>query len=46
MKRLAVMLAIASLGACSVGPDFSKPRAQLPDTWQAGAAVPGVVDAQ
>lgn len=34
MKRTLLFLALASLGACSVGPDFHAPRPELPDTWQ------------
>jgi NodT family efflux transporter outer membrane factor (OMF) lipoprotein len=30
-----LLLALASVGACSVGPDFEKPQAQLPDNWEA-----------
>ncbi|MGV8919678.1 MAG: efflux transporter outer membrane subunit [Pseudomonas sp.] len=35
MKRALLLLALASIGACTVGPDFAKPEAQLPDSWQA-----------
>lgn len=48
MKRSLVILALISLGACSVGPDFQKPDAQLPVTWedsiQPGAKAGGEVD--
>lgn len=33
MKRALLWLALASVGACSVGPDFKTPEAQLPATW-------------
>ncbi len=33
MKRALLVLACASLGACSVGPDFEKPQAPLPAQW-------------
>ncbi|MDB6141596.1 MAG: efflux system outer rane lipoprotein [Pseudomonas sp.] len=35
MKRALLLLALATVGACSVGPDFEKPQAQLPDSWEA-----------
>ncbi|MDG6401634.1 efflux transporter outer membrane subunit, partial [Pseudomonas quasicaspiana] len=34
MKRCLLFAAMVSLGACSVGPDFQRPEAQLPQTWQ------------
>ncbi|WP_397448926.1 efflux transporter outer membrane subunit [Pseudomonas sp. NA-150] len=37
MKRALLLLALASIGACTVGPDFEKPQAQLPDSWQASS---------
>lgn len=37
MKRMLVCIALTSLSACSVGPDFQKPQAQLPTTWQNAA---------
>ncbi|MDE1169025.1 MAG: efflux transporter outer membrane subunit [Pseudomonas sp.] len=33
MKRAALLLTLASLGACSVGPDFQKPQPALPAHW-------------
>jgi len=45
MKRALLLMAMASLGACSVGPDFQAPQADLPPTWdaslQAGSSVAG-----
>lgn len=34
MKRCALLTALLSLGACTVGPDFHQPQAPLPETWQ------------
>lgn len=34
MKRCLLFAAMVSLGACSVGPDFQRPQAQLPQAWQ------------
>jgi NodT family efflux transporter outer membrane factor (OMF) lipoprotein len=33
MKRVFVSIALLGLGACSVGPEFNEPHAQLPDKW-------------
>lgn len=53
MKRTALnhtlgFLALAALGACSVGPDFHAPQADLPKSWQAqppsGSTLTGQVD--
>lgn len=48
MKRTLLFISIASLGACTVGPDFQKPEAQLPATWQtavtSGASLDTKVD--
>lgn len=33
MKRACLSLALLALGACSVGPDFVRPHAQLPASW-------------
>ncbi|WP_042936477.1 TolC family protein, partial [Pseudomonas gingeri] len=33
MRGYFCLLAFAGLGACSVGPDFTTPRAELPDAW-------------
>ncbi|QXI25833.1 efflux transporter outer membrane subunit [Pseudomonas vanderleydeniana] len=33
MRGYLCLLAFAGLGACSVGPDFTKPAAHLPDAW-------------
>lgn len=50
MKRALLMLAITSLGACSVGPDFQAPRPDLPSRWdaslQAGSTTAGALDSQ
>jgi NodT family efflux transporter outer membrane factor (OMF) lipoprotein len=50
MKRTLLFAALVSLGACSVGPDFQRPQAQLPDTWpgavRPGASVGSPVDSQ
>ncbi len=50
MKRSLLFLALASLGACSVGPDFQPPHAQLPATWQEsvqhGSTLNGAADHQ
>jgi len=50
MKHSLLFLAMLSLGACSVGPDFQRPDAQLPATWQAaphtGAAPGSPADSQ
>ncbi len=35
MKYCLLFAALLSLGACSVGPDYQRPQAQLPPTWQA-----------
>ena len=34
MKRTLLCMALAGLGACSVGPDFQAPQADLPVSWQ------------
>ena len=48
MKRTLLFISIASLGACTVGPDFQKLEAQLPTTWQtavtSGASLDTKVD--
>jgi NodT family efflux transporter outer membrane factor (OMF) lipoprotein len=48
MKRTLLLIALISLGACAVGPDFQKPQSQLPTTWsdslQSGATLQGKVD--
>ncbi|MCA4964312.1 efflux transporter outer membrane subunit [Pseudomonas sp. Y24-6] len=50
MKRTLLLIALSSLGACAVGPDFQKPENQLPTTWQdsvqSGATLQGKVDSQ
>jgi NodT family efflux transporter outer membrane factor (OMF) lipoprotein len=50
MKYCLLFAAMLSLGACSVGPDFQRPRAQLPATWQtsphAGSAPGSPADGQ
>ncbi len=50
MKRTLVFLALASLGACSVGPDFKAQHAALPATWQdsvqGGSTLDGPADRQ
>jgi NodT family efflux transporter outer membrane factor (OMF) lipoprotein len=50
MKRTVLLLALASLGACSVGPDFHAPQADLPSTWptvvQPGFGAAGKADSQ
>ncbi|WP_426619453.1 efflux transporter outer membrane subunit [Pseudomonas rustica] len=35
MKQTLWLLALASLGACTVGPDFKRPHPELPESWQA-----------
>lgn len=46
MKRVLLWLALASVGACSVGPDFATPEAGLPATWPSvdGTRAEAVVD--
>ena len=46
MKRALLWLALASVGACSVGPDFNTPEAHLPATWPTvdGTRAEAVVD--
>ncbi|MNU38663.1 Outer membrane protein OprM precursor [compost metagenome] len=48
MKRSLLIITLLNLGACSVGPDFHSPEAQLPQTWQAnvseGVTLTGTVD--
>jgi NodT family efflux transporter outer membrane factor (OMF) lipoprotein len=43
-----LIVSLASISACSVGPDFKAPRPQLPDSWeslaQAGSSSIGVND--
>lgn len=50
MKRTLLFMAMVSLGACSVGPDFHAPRPDLPATWQdsvqPGASLSGKNDSQ
>ncbi|KPB69149.1 efflux transporter outer membrane subunit [Pseudomonas cannabina] len=50
MKRTLLFMALACLGACSVGPDFHAPRPELPETWQAniqpGSTLTGKADSQ
>jgi len=46
MRRLALLLSIASLAACSVGPNFVKPVPALPSQWQADQALAAPVDRQ
>ncbi|WP_226504562.1 efflux transporter outer membrane subunit [Pseudomonas sp. MWU16-30317] len=46
MRRLALLLSVASLAACSVGPDFVKPTPALPSQWQADKAQAAPVDRQ
>lgn len=50
MKRTLLFLALAGLGACSVGPDFHAPHPELPETWQAtvqpGSTLAGKSDTQ
>ncbi|KAA8715738.1 efflux transporter outer membrane subunit [Pseudomonas cannabina] len=50
MKRTLLFMALACLGACSVGPDFHAPRSELPETWQAniqpGSTLTGKADSQ
>jgi len=50
MKYCLLFAAMLSLGACSVGPDFERPQAQLPQTWQtlphAGSAPGSPADSQ
>ncbi|PMX03090.1 RND transporter [Pseudomonas sp. FW215-R2] len=50
MKRTLLLIALSSLSACAVGPDFQKPQSQLPATWQdsmhSGATLEGKVDTQ
>lgn len=46
MKRPLLALAMASLGACSVGPDFHTPQPQLPAQWQQQAQAAAAVDSQ
>src|SRR5690606_6538380 len=50
MKHSLLFLAMFSLAACSVGPDFKRPDAQLPATWQtsphSGAAPGSPADSQ
>ncbi|WP_110947513.1 efflux transporter outer membrane subunit [Pseudomonas bohemica] len=40
MKRTLLFMALASLGACAVGPDFQAPHPALPQSWQS-AVQPG-----
>lgn len=48
MKRAVLSLALLGLGACTVGPDFHPPRAQMPDQWESvpdsATSVRGAVD--
>jgi NodT family efflux transporter outer membrane factor (OMF) lipoprotein len=44
MKRTLLLMALASVGACTVGPDFHAPHPDLPATWQ-GAVPPGSTSA-
>ena len=37
LRRVALLAAAISLAACSVGPDFQRPAADLPGQWQATA---------
>ncbi|MBD8612106.1 efflux transporter outer membrane subunit [Pseudomonas putida] len=37
MKRALLALALSSVAACSVGPDFQRPQAALPAQWQDSA---------
>lgn len=50
MKRALLSLALLGLGACSVGPDFRTPQAQLPDSWEiipgSETSVGGAVDSR
>ena len=50
MSRTLLLIAMISLGACTVGPDFQKPDAPLPQAWQKslppGATLQGKVDTQ
>jgi len=48
MRRALLVLALASVAACTVGPDFNEPQSQLSDSWSApartGTTVGAVVD--
>jgi NodT family efflux transporter outer membrane factor (OMF) lipoprotein len=50
MKRALLVVALTSVGACTVGPDFQKPQARLPDSWQSisrpGTSVAAIVDSR
>ena len=50
MSRTLLLIAMISLGACTVGPDFQKPDAQLPQGWQEslppGTTRQGQIDTQ
>ncbi|MFJ3522643.1 efflux transporter outer membrane subunit [Pseudomonas sp. NPDC090203] len=50
MKRALLILAIASVSGCTVGPDFVGPQTPLPDSWESpartGTAIGAVVDSQ
>ncbi|GLK88691.1 efflux transporter outer membrane subunit [Pseudomonas turukhanskensis] len=49
MKHTLLFMALVSLGACTVGPDFHSPQSALPTTWQDTApegATLGHVDSQ
>lgn len=50
MIRTLLLIVMISLGACTVGPDFQKPDASLPQAWQKplppGATLQGKVDTQ
>lgn len=50
MCRPLLLSALISLGACTVGPDFQKPDAQLPQGWQEsltpGTTLQGKVDTE
>jgi NodT family efflux transporter outer membrane factor (OMF) lipoprotein len=50
MRRALLVLALASVAACTVGPDFNEPQSQLSDSWPApertGTTVGAVVDIQ
>jgi len=45
-RAVSVLSLAASLAACSVGPDFVKPQAALPNQWITGASQAAPVDRQ
>jgi NodT family efflux transporter outer membrane factor (OMF) lipoprotein len=46
MKYSLLFIALLSLGACTVGPDFQRPTANLPESWDSQAISPGVAQAK